>query len=443
MQLIETIEARLIPLCEAGAKHTKQEIDWMRQVMGLMQKIMGSIAEEVSDEDLPGKAKATMIAAKEAIASGAMVDTELADAVTPVATTSGLPDGATLEGTPQIFAVHEADVAMDGLATWRANEFREGPVRIIKAGFNTSKSKFYTREALSNPTIWDGAKMYLNHDTPDEKKQRPERDLSRLLGIIREPYFDESTESAIGTAKITSPSWREFLKGADEVGELGAVGLSINADGSGRIAKQSDGRKFAVVESFVPYPKGRTPSVDFVTDAGAGGQLLTLRESYAKGADTEMLETITLKDLKESRSDLVEELRGEIKAAVYGDKEKLDAEQKVLIDAKEAAETELAALKADKVKADRDAALAGMVTGLPEPIQAFITKQAGAQTFETTEAMQEFVTECSEAHKQALATATGKGKVTGFGGGDSTVGTRVTASETNRTFGTPSKKKED
>jgi hypothetical protein len=171
-------------------------------------------------------------------------------------------------------------------------------VVVIKTGFNSSKRRFYTPDALKSAVpLFEGAKMYIDHATEREEIDRPEGSLTRLGGVLRDVSVRESDGAIVGTAHIANASLRQILANLHESGSVGAIGVSINAIAKG-VKRAIDGVQTTVIESL-----RKVRSVDFVTEAGAGGMVLA-----CESADT--LDSIDLETLEAMRPDIVEAIRG-------------------------------------------------------------------------------------------------------------------------------------
>lgn len=150
------------------------------------------------------------------------------------------------------------------------------PVKVIAPGWGSSG--YYSPEVLKRdgPKAFPaGTQMYWNHATPTEEAQRPEGDLSNLAAVLTAtPTYQENGAAGPGLyseAKVFAPF-------AEALGELAPhIGVSIRGQGIVK-AGEADGRKGLIVEKLLT---GR--SVDFVTQPGAGGQVLSLFEA-ARGA---------------------------------------------------------------------------------------------------------------------------------------------------------------
>ncbi len=186
------------------------------------------------------------------------------------------------------------------------DQFSEVEVVLIEAGCNELKKRYYPDKTIREAApIFAGWKMYLNHPTPLEEKERPERNLKDWVSTIRESYYVDG--KAMGKVVIHDSWLRERL--ADPVARQ-HIGLSINTGGKISVGKVNGKDGYQIVEAIVPARRNGPPSVDWVTEAGARGRVSKLLESQTKGKKME-LENATLKDLKESRTDLVEAIKKE------------------------------------------------------------------------------------------------------------------------------------
>lgn len=144
-------------------------------------------------------------------------------------------------------------------------------IQIIQAGWNKSGTRFYPADVLARdvPKVYPaGTHMYLDHPTPTEEAEIPERSVTRLAAVFTAaPYSTDGGRTMRARARVFAPH-REFVAEAWR-----DIGVSINGDGEGQWGER-DGRHGLIIEALT---HGR--SVDFVTKAGAGGRILQLLES--------------------------------------------------------------------------------------------------------------------------------------------------------------------
>ncbi|HRT66989.1 MAG TPA: hypothetical protein P5540_19445 [Candidatus Hydrogenedentes bacterium] len=198
----------------------------------------------------------------------------------------------TIPGTVNASVTESA--VLEGCDTGKTAE-----VVVIRPGFNSSRKRFYTKEALESAIpMFDGVKMYIDHQTDKEDAERPEGSLLRLGGVLRNVRMRESDGAIVGTAHIVHDGLRQMLVNLSESNLLGTIGVSINA-----IAAMSR-RTIDGVHTFVVESIRKVRSVDFVTEPGAGGEVLVCESADA-------LEALDRETLEALRPDLVEQIAGQ------------------------------------------------------------------------------------------------------------------------------------
>lgn len=191
-------------------------------------------------------------------------------------------------------------------------------VIVIKPGFNIGNGRYYPPEVLKRDyKVFEGAKMYADHPTESEDKERPERSIRDWVGTLNNVEVKEDG-TIIGKATIVEPWLQAKLARLRDSGMLSEMGISINAIGSASDA-EIEGIKTKLVEKLI-----KARSVDFVTEAGAGGSV----EFYESGrVDVDLIE---INQLKELRPDLVEIIEKETKSKLIQEVKKMnDLENKV------------------------------------------------------------------------------------------------------------------
>jgi hypothetical protein len=143
-------------------------------------------------------------------------------------------------------------------------------VEIDGVEFIRSKNgRLYLASALEESVeLWDGVKVYDNHLTNEEfeQKQGMRSVANEWIGVLVKPFWDKVTKSVKATLKVIDEAVMKKLKNADEAGVLDAIGLSIDALGTGRQAKVGD-VMVQVIEKLT-----KAISVDVVADPAAGGK---------------------------------------------------------------------------------------------------------------------------------------------------------------------------
>ena len=192
------------------------------------------------------------------------------------------------------------------------HEFEEGAfnedkgeitLTIIKPGFNADKSRYYPAEVLRSGTkIFEGLKMFADHQTHGERRDRPENSIHNWAGQLKEVWC-ESDGTIRGKAAVIDSGLREKLSELRRHNLLKEMGASICAVGEGVKAKV-EGVGTMLIEKLI---KGR--SVDFVTYAGAGGAIECLESAHEDAVDIDL---ITAEDVRSKRPDIYEAIRVEL-----------------------------------------------------------------------------------------------------------------------------------
>ena len=283
-------------------------------------------------------------------------------------------------------------------------------ITVIKAGFNSSKEHYYPKETLARDyKIFEGLKMYADHPTETEERERPERSVRDWVGTLSNVRLDEQGD-VIGDATIVKPWLQETLATLRDNGLLNQMGASINAIGKA-INTKVEGVETALVDKFI-----RARSVDFVTEAGAGGGVLL----YEAGGVID-IDLIGLEALQERRPDLVEqietEVRNQFKKEVKMTEDK-DAQIATLEKAVETvtAERDELLTKAQEAEKEREKAEAKAVidtaiaeADLPAPAKKRLSKQFEGATSD------EGLTEAIAQEKEYIAEVTEGSGVKGMG----------------------------
>lgn len=176
---------------------------------------------------------------------------------------------------------------------------------MIQPGFNVPKNRFYAPTALREAVdkkLWVGRQMYWDHSSKSEKSDRPERSVRDLAAVIKETWLE--SDGSIGyKATLADPQMESKLTYMQEHGILGAMGVSINAAGSGK-PETIEGTPTFLVEHFV-----EAYTTDFVTTPGAGGSVNLLESAAQLPAQTgaEEMDEKAVQALMESFKGIVAE----------------------------------------------------------------------------------------------------------------------------------------
>lgn len=153
-------------------------------------------------------------------------------------------------------------------------------IKLIAPG--KGSSAFYPSEVLKRdgPNVFKaGTHVYLNHPTQAEEAARPEGDVKNLAGVL-------TTGATYHEAHAKGPGLYARMKVFADHGQMVEekaphVGMSIRASGIAESGQKRDG---------LPVLKELThaTSVDVVTQAGAGGMILTESASGANQQEVDM-----------------------------------------------------------------------------------------------------------------------------------------------------------
>lgn len=194
-------------------------------------------------------------------------------------------------------------------------------VIVIKPGFgNPVDNHYYPTETLSRDyTVFEGVKMYSDHQTEEEEKQRPEGSIKQWVASLKNVRFEEGV-GIVGDAVVIEPWLQQKLATLRDQKLLSEMGISIRAAGVGTKGK-IDGKDTNVVERIT-----RVRSVDFVTEAGAGGGVLL----YEAGGNEYDIDVVSLETLRDRRPDLVKTIETEVKSQTLKEvKKAMELEEKV------------------------------------------------------------------------------------------------------------------
>jgi len=297
-------------------------------------------------------------------------------------------------------SLSEATVTGKGIAT----------IVVIKPGLNASKERYYSPETLKRDFgLFEGVKMYADHPTEADEKQRPERSIKDWVATLKNVRMDEKGQ-IIGEAVIVEPWMQAKLASLRDKGMLTEMGISINAVGTATKG-EIEGVKTNVIERIV-----RVRSVDFVTEAGAGGMV----QMYESGPENDV-DIITLDTLRERRPDLVKTIETEAKAVIMLEVKKTveltekvkELETNIVTLTTERDELKVKITEAEKAKAKADAQAiikeAVAKAELPDAAKARLTNQ-----FKDAEKA-DGVAEAIKAESEYINALKEAGKVKGMG----------------------------
>jgi hypothetical protein len=173
-----------------------------------------------------------------------------------------------------------------------------GQVVVIQPGFNRSKKRFYPKETLARDFgIFEGAKMYADHPSEAENRDRPERSIKDWVAVLENVHVRGTDGAVVGDYTVVEPWLEAKLAKLRDAGQLDKIGVSINAVGSAS-RQDIEGHMTNYVERLIA-----ARSVDFVTEPGAGGAV----EIFEADRETELdVDLVTAEGFRDRRPDLVE-----------------------------------------------------------------------------------------------------------------------------------------
>ena len=174
----------------------------------------------------------------------------------------------------------------------------------IRPGFGNSRDNFYyptetVREA-TNAGLFVGKKMYVNHPRKSDATELPERSVKDWFATTKESSWDaQRNRPRVRVVVHDDDAFKRFQEAPEQ------IAFSIIGGGMARPGKVN-GKSTRVVESF-----DNVASVDWVTEAGAGGAL-DFMESAAEEMNVPDIKDIKdLDQLKTLRPDLFTEADGD------------------------------------------------------------------------------------------------------------------------------------
>lgn len=188
-------------------------------------------------------------------------------------------------------------------------------VRLIRAGVNKAGNREYTPEFLQRCVAegrFTNSFSYLNHPTPHEKQQRPERDMRFLAAHTGQAFWSEQEQCVKAPLVFIAEDHPQSMGSLAKQQFANPVvrkraGLSIYYDGPVEFKEVSRTVKGGQRKVAVPVRLGdaRPFDVDIVTAPGAGGGFDLLEADREQEDEAMDLSTLTLEQLREARPDLI------------------------------------------------------------------------------------------------------------------------------------------
>ena len=261
-------------------------------------------------------------------------------------------------------------------------------LKIISPGWGSSG--YYSKEMLARDALVykPGTKMYWDHPTESEERERPERSLRDLAGELTSTgVYKEDGPRGPGVyakAKI----FEHYQAPLEDLAPH--IGLSHRALGKA-VTGEAEGKKGPIIEKLVA-----AKSVDFVTTPGRGGEVVQMFEaardkSIQIAEEANAMEEAQIKELEEAKKSLEAE-NARLKEA------------QILREARDLAAEKVGASKLPEITQER---LVESLAGKP------VVKEGALDVEEFGKVVDEAIK--AEAAYITQLTGIGSGKITGMG----------------------------
>lgn len=256
-------------------------------------------------------------------------------------------------------------------------------IKVIAPGWGSSG--YYPADVLERdgPKVFPaGTHMYLDHPTERERRELPERSVTKLAGVTTEAarwMSDHPAGPGLYARARISPTHRNDIDALAE-----HIGTSIMAGGTYEVG-EADGRKGKIITSLT-----RGDSIDFVTRAGAGGKVLSMMESRRGAADAEQSPLPTMEESAMTEQEL---------AALRAEMQQLRESNARL---QEARELSNGATVVDRVLATHKDLHEATITRLAEALKNRVVITDGALDVTATQALVEQAVTAERAYLGAI-----------------------------------------
>lgn len=194
-------------------------------------------------------------------------------------------------------------------------------LKVIAPGWGTSG--YYSEAMLrrDGPQAFRaGTHMYADHPTRAEERDRPERSIKDLAGVLISDakYQDGPQGPGLYAEASVLPQWKPFIAAAAD-----HIGVSIRAMGEA-VEGEAEGRRGMLIDRLT-----EGVSVDFVTRAGAGGKVLSLYESARQIEDKPDKEDRLMADQAQQLTESMQKLSEAQTALAEARREASEAQSKL------------------------------------------------------------------------------------------------------------------
>lgn len=179
--------------------------------------------------------------------------------------------------------------------------------RLISPGWGSSG--YYSPDVLKAAAglYRAGLKMFANHPTATERKELPERDVSKIAGyLVTDGVYESHPHPGIYASVKILPKYQDLVRHGKNV-----IGLSHFADGTTRIG-EAEGKRGTIIEQI-----NQVHSVDIVTTPGRGGKFCESKRNRQRFVDVDDSTMKLYESYRQNMSDaaarqVIESMTGEI-----------------------------------------------------------------------------------------------------------------------------------
>jgi len=177
--------------------------------------------------------------------------------------------------------------------------------RLISPGWGSSG--YYSPDVLKAAAglYRAGLKMFANHPTATERRELPDRDVSKIAGyLVTDGVYESHPHPGIYASVRILPKYQELVRHGKNV-----IGLSHIADGVTRIG-EAEGKRGTIIEQI-----NQVHSVDIVTTPGRGGKFCESKRKqsvYVDDSTLKLYESYKENMSPETARTVIETMTGEI-----------------------------------------------------------------------------------------------------------------------------------
>lgn len=200
-----------------------------------------------------------------------------------------LPKAWQESAAPAQESAEEIELVGDALLLREGAVGQDGTAFLKLIAPGRGSSGFYPEEVLKRDggkAFPKGTKSYWNHATAAEEAARPEGNLRDLASVLTEDAHWMDNGPAGNGLYAKAKVFEHYRQPLDQLAKH--IGVSIRAAGTRSEKKAPDGKP-GLIEQIT-----RGISVDYVTEPGAGGEVLTLFEAARRQPATEREEEDTM-----------------------------------------------------------------------------------------------------------------------------------------------------